>query len=191
MGREALIEALRAKADVDRAALWSDVRAQAEARRAELERAAAEARARGREALALLQRRLEEASLAELSRRRRALRTQAALRLAEHCRELALAELPRLRDGRLFDRLAGELPALEWRRIEVNPADADAARARYPGAAVTENPAISGGLNAATADDRICLENSLETRLAAAWPDLVPALLARLLPEAAEDAAAS
>jgi vacuolar-type H+-ATPase subunit E/Vma4 len=190
VGRDALLESLRARAAEERAALWAEVRSQADALRAELAQAAAAERERSRATLATLELRLAEASATELRRQQRVLRTEAALRLEQRCRELARSELPGLRDERLFSRLAQELPPLEWRSVEVNPADASRAQALFPDAAVVCLATITGGLNVATRAERVRIENSLETRLEMAWPDLVPQLLASLLPETADVAPA-
>jgi vacuolar-type H+-ATPase subunit E/Vma4 len=77
----------------------------------------------------------------------------------------------------LFEALALELPPCRWQSVRVNPADAELAARHFPGAAVEADPAISGGMEVACDEGRVAVSNSLETRLATAWPDLLPGLL--------------
>jgi vacuolar-type H+-ATPase subunit E/Vma4 len=194
MGREALLESLRGKAAADREAVWRDARAAADAYRAELARVAEAERAKYAQAAASLTRRMESETVTESRRRAREARAKAALALAERCRRLAAAELPRLREefgDALFPALAAELPAFEWQRVQVNPADVDRARSSFPAAQVAGDAAISGGMTVDAAEGRIQVSNTLETRLAMAWPDILPALIGTLLPESRDDAAAA
>jgi vacuolar-type H+-ATPase subunit E/Vma4 len=194
MGREALLESLRGKAAADREAVWRDARAAADDYRAELARVAEAERAKYAQAAASLTRRMESETVTESRRRAREARAKAALGLAERCRRLAAAELPRLREefgDALFPALAAELPAFEWQRVQVNPADVDRARSSFPAAQVAGDAAISGGMTVDAAEGRIQVSNTLETRLAMAWPDILPALIGTLLPESRDDAAAA
>jgi vacuolar-type H+-ATPase subunit E/Vma4 len=194
MGREALLESLRGKAAADREAVWREARAAADAYRAELARVAEAERAKYAQAAAALTRRMERETTAEARRRAREARAEAALGLAERCRRLAAAELPRLRQelgGVLFSALAAELPAFDWQRVQVNPADADLARSSFPAAQVVCDAAISGGMTVDAAEGRIQVSNTLDTRLAMAWPDILPGLIGTLLPESRDDAAAA
>jgi vacuolar-type H+-ATPase subunit E/Vma4 len=194
MGREALLESLRGKAAADREAVWRDARAAADAYRAELARVAEAERAKYAQAAASLTRRMESETVTESRRRAREARAKAALALAERCRRLAAAELPRLREefgDALFPALAAELPAFEWQRVQVNPADVDRAHSSFPAAQVAGDAAISGGMTVDAAEGRIQVSNTLETRLAMAWPDILPALIGTLLPESRDDAAAA
>lgn len=183
MGREALLQSLRAKAEEDRAALWRDARAAADAFRAELARRADEERQVRAAALAALRRALDEEAEVEATRRSREREAAVSVALGERCRRLAVEALARLRDERgdaTFLLLAAELPGLDWRRVAVNPADEALAKSRFPGASVTCDPSIHGGVDVATIDGRIRVSNTLDTRLATAWPDLLPQLLAEL-----------
>ena len=76
--------------------------------------------------------------------------------------------------------LACELPERGWQCVRVNPADADAAARRFPGAVVETDPGISGGMEVECEDGRVRISNTLEARLEAAWPDLLPRLIAEL-----------
>jgi len=186
MGREALLESLRARAAEDRAALWRDAHAAADGYRAELAAVAAQERAKHAAALEALRRQLADETSAAVARRGRELGAKVAVTLGERCRRIAIEELPRLHDERgdeLFTRLAAELPQLDWQRVEINPVDVERARARFPQAHITGNGAIHGGMDVEARDGRIRICNSLDTRLAMAWPDLLPKLLADLRPE--------
>lgn len=183
MGREALLQSLRAKAEEDRAALWRDARAAADALRVELARRADEERQVRAAALAALRRALEDEAEVAASRRSREREAAVAVALGERCRQLAVEELGRVRAERgdeTFLLLAAELPGLDWQRVAVNPADEALAKSRFPRASVTCDPSIHGGLNVTARDDRIHVSNTLDTRLATAWPDLLPRLLADL-----------
>lgn len=191
MSRSALIESLRAKAARDAEAAWMAARREAEkhhaglaaalaARREELARVA-EATARG------------EASqrLAEARHEARAERMSAIVDLAARLRELAEAELSAFgQEGGevLFTTLADELPERDWQRIRVNPSQVETAKGRFPDAAIEPDEAVSGGLEATAEDGRLYVDNSLEARLVAAWPDLVPGLVAEALAERESDA---
>lgn len=184
MGRAALIESLRSRAAEDVAALWSDVRARAEAYRVELAHALEQQRLREAEAAAVLARKLQDEATAAARHRAREIRAQAALVLAERLHRLAVVELPQLRAARgpeLFQGLADELPQRDWQRVRVNPCDREAACARFPAAEVVCDPAICGGLQVETDAGRIRVSNTLETRLESAWPDLLPTLANELL----------
>jgi vacuolar-type H+-ATPase subunit E/Vma4 len=193
MGREALLESLRARAAEDREAVWAEARASAERHRVELARVGEAERVSASQAAAALEQVL--ASEAEIDARRlaRERRARAALALAERCRQLAIAELPRLRESggpALFTALAQEAPTLAWERVSVNPADADLARKIFPHAEVASDPKISGGMALEVDGGRIRIGNTLDTRLATAWPDILPQLVGGLLPENLDDAAA-
>ena len=190
MGRETLLEALRTQAVADKARLWDEARAGAQSHRAELARALEEERTRQVAAAEASARRLEEEALAGARHRARELRTRAAITLAERCRGLAEAELTRLRaEGGtpLFRALAGELPARPWSRVRVHPDDLEIARELFAGAEVVAERGISGGMEVEAEDGRIRISNTLETRLATAWPDILPGLVRELLPDGGDE----
>jgi vacuolar-type H+-ATPase subunit E/Vma4 len=194
MGRAALIESLRSKAGEDVEALWRDARASAESYRSELAGVLEKQRAMDAQAAATLARKLEYDASTEARRRASEVRAEAMLSLASRLRSLAIAELPRLRrEGGepLFAALARELPRRDWDRVRVNPADCDLARACVPGAEVESDESIRGGLEVEAEVGRIRISNTLETRLDTAWPDLLPGLIAGLLPESRDDRTAA
>lgn len=183
MARTALIESLRSHASRDARALWDAARAEARRRQDELDAALAQERCRLDGALAEETRRIEAQTRAAAAQRAREAGAGVAVALAERLLALAQAELPGLvvapREA-LFEALARELPPCRWQSVRVSPADAELAAGRFPGAAVEADPAISGGMEVACDEGRVAVSNSLETRLASAWPDLLPGLLADL-----------
>lgn len=109
------------------------------------------------------------------------LRAEAALAL--RLQERARSSLPQLDNDdaeRLFRLLAAELPPQPWQTIWTTPGASAAAAALFPAATIITDPALAGGIKAATADNALTVDNTLETRLEKLWPDLLPQLLAAL-----------
>lgn len=183
MARTALIESLRSHASRDVQAVWDAARAEARRRQDELDAALAQERRRLDDALAAEARRIETQAQVEAAYKAREASAGVAVALAGRLLALARAELPGLAAApreALFEALALELPPCRWQCVRVNPADAGLAARRFPGATVETDPAISGGMEVACDEGRVAVSNSLETRLAIAWPDLLPGLLADL-----------
>jgi len=183
MARTALIESLRSQASRDAQALWDAARAEVRRQQDELDEALEQERHRLDDTLAAETRRIESQARAQAAHKAREASAGVAVALAERLLALAHAELSGLADGArgaLFEALARELPPCSWQSVRVNPADAELAARRFPGAAVELDPAISGGMEVACDEGRIAVSNALETRLAIAWPDLLPGLLADL-----------
>jgi V/A-type H+-transporting ATPase subunit E len=120
--------------------------------------------------------------VAEAAREAALIRLRAEHELSLRLRERAGACLARLHreGGGDLAQLAGELPDAPWSTIRVAPADSLPARGLFPGAEVREDPAITGGLAASTADGSLTVVNTLESRLEKGWPDLLPRLVAEL-----------
>ena len=112
----------------------------------------------------------------------RRIRTEAEQALAERLYRLARCSLGRLRvdPDRLFTLLAAELPAADWERVAVNPADRAVAGRTFPGAAIVDEPAITGGCEAEAEGGRIRIVNTLEKRLERGWPELLPEIVRSL-----------
>ena len=183
MARPALIESLRRQAARDAQAVWDGARAEAERRRAELATTLEQERLRLDQAVVAEVQRVESQGAAEAEHKARETNAGATVALAERLLQLARAELPQLcgtARGPVLDALARELPLCTWRCVRVNPADAMLARQRFPDAIVETDPSISGGMEVACEDGRIAVSNTLETRLAIAWPDLLPGLIAEI-----------
>jgi len=194
VGRTALIDSLREKAAEDAEAAWTAVRDEADGLRAGFSAALDQERTRLSGLAGAEARRRGEQQLAEARRQARALRMEAAVRLAAQLRQLAEEELPALgRQGgeQLFKQLAGELPPRSWENVRVHPADATLAQARFPDAGLTSDDSISGGLEVTAEDGRVRLANTLEARLDAAWPDLLPELVAEVFATAGEHGSAA
>lgn len=194
MTRPALIAALRAEADRDLAAVRDSARDEVEQLREKLAAAREAERTRLDEEIAAAVRRVEEQGAEEAGRKARESGARAALALAERLLELARAELPGLAGTRreaLFEALARELPRRQWQGVRVNPADAALAARHFPDADVQTEPSISGGLEVHSEDGRIEVSNTLETRLANAWPDLLPTLLGQLVSRSPADGGAA
>jgi len=181
VGRSALIESLRAKAAQDAEAARAAARREADEHRARLAAALAEKREALWQAAEASARAQAAERLAQARHEARALHMSAVVDLAARLRELAESELAALgkRGGAaLFEALADEPPARDWQTVRVNPAQAKAARARFPDAEVEIDESVSGGLEVSAEDGRLRVDNTLEARLENAWPDLLPGLVA-------------
>ena len=182
MAHAALIETVQQKAACAVAAIWADARAEAARCHEEADRAVEQQRE-------LLDRRLRavtaaarHAATADAVCRARVIRNTARTSVADRAHTLAAAALATLRDSRYADRfraLVDELPKREWQRITVNPADIALARLHFPGREVAADAAISGGVIAEDAALRV--NNTLEQRLAAGWPELLPGVMSDVL----------
>ncbi|MEW6218717.1 MAG: V-type ATP synthase subunit E [Thermodesulfobacteriota bacterium] len=91
-------------------------------------------------------------------------------------------------DRQTFQCLAAELPPAPWAVIRVAPADAGLARELFPAARIEMDPALAGGLVAVSADGCIRVDNSLATRLAALWPEILTRAAAEILERCAHAA---
>jgi vacuolar-type H+-ATPase subunit E/Vma4 len=194
MARPALIESLRSQAARDLEAIRAEARADAERYRAELAARLEEERARLDQLTAAEVRRVEADGAAAAERKAREMRAVATVTLADRLLAIAVGELPQLRGttpARQFEALARELPQRDWQRVCVNPADVADARRRFPGATIEGNPAIAGGMELECDDGRIRISNTLETRLAIAWPDLLPELIAQVAARSHPDGTAA
>lgn len=191
MGRRELLEALQRQGAETLAAIAAAEAAEEERLRREAAERAAQERQRHE---ADVTRRCEErrsALLAAASREAALIRLRAEHLLGLRLLERARACLVRLRSGedeRLFRQLAAELPAAVWGTVAVAAADRAPAAACFPDAVVTVDPALSGGVRAVSSDGSLTVDNSLETRLARLWPDLLPVLMAELRTMPGEEA---
>jgi vacuolar-type H+-ATPase subunit E/Vma4 len=84
----------------------------------------------------------------------------------------------------MFEALADEIPGRAWPRVRVNPADSDLARHRFPDAEILADDDIVAGLVVEDDDGRIRIDNTLETRLARAWPQILPGIVGEAMKEA-------
>jgi len=179
MGQHELHNALRREADNRIRTLWAEAEAEIEERRTALKRDHDALQQTARQ-----EQRSEEQSVqrtaaakAELEMRRCRLLARAALAK----RLLALAE-PLLmelgaanREG-VWQSAVTELPVAEWQILTVHPDDAQRAHRDFPESEVKTDPTLIGGVIAATAGERIVIDNSLAGRLVRAWPEFLPEL---------------
>ncbi len=110
-------------------------------------------------------------------------RLHAESALEERLLVLARQILPELANddrSRLWQASCEELPAADWTRLKVHPADQEFAGRDFPTAAIECDEALGGGLIVTNADGMIRIDNSLDCRLLRAWPDLLPKLLSEL-----------
>lgn len=174
----ALIDVVRQQASATAAAVWAEARAEAARCRADAERAIACQRDADASRLRAVTDAAAQSANADAVRRARLIRSEAKAAVADRVLAIAVAMLADLRHGRDADQwqtLANELPAREWTRLVVNPADAPLARARFAGSDICADAGISGGVIAEDAALRV--NNTFERRLAAAWPELLPAVM--------------
>jgi vacuolar-type H+-ATPase subunit E/Vma4 len=182
MGRQELEAALRREGEERARQIWTEaevrVREERDAlvRQLAVEKQAETSRMASREAAALEQAYVKARRASSLER------LEAEQQLAQRLWQLALATLPELQDdtGKVFRRLANELPDGPWERVEVHPRDLPAARAILPQAELSEREELIGGLIAHTRDGRIVVINTLTRRLEQAWSELLPQILSEL-----------
>lgn len=189
MSRAGLIQTLQQGAAGDTAALWRDARAEGDKLRLQAAREIDAERLATAQQVAATAQRIEQVATAAAEREARDIRMNAAIALAERIHGLALAELSNLRAQNpesLFSALAAELPALAWQKVRVNPADETLARQHFPQAHVECDTKISGGVETEAEGGRIRVNNTLEARLETIWPELLPGLIATILPEASD-----
>jgi vacuolar-type H+-ATPase subunit E/Vma4 len=186
MGEHELRAALRREADDRIREGWAAAEREVATRRAQVTTDLDALRQTGEEqalAAALAARRAAAATIEQALRRCRLL---AESTLAERLRSLAeqvLTELAEQERDPLWRASVAEIPAAEWRTLRVAPADLLRARRDFPRASVEADNALIGGLIAATAGERIVVDNSLAGRLERGWPELLPELMANLIRE--------
>lgn len=130
---------------------------------------------------------------AEAQHKAHLIRLSARQELSRRLYEMAAGSLPALRDGnydRIFTKMAAELPALDWKSVLVNPADAALARKHFPQAAVKSDANITGGMDVSTAEGSVRIINTFEKRLERAWREMLPGLLKDALREVTDGTSA-
>ncbi|HSP16561.1 MAG TPA: V-type ATP synthase subunit E [Thermoanaerobaculia bacterium] len=178
-----LTQALRRKAKEDAEAVWQKARADAESHRAAKARAYEEQRARAAEQLAAVSAELARRANSDAERGARRILATSKAALSDRLYRLAVETLGGLRDSELFEALAAELPARVWERVRVHPADQSIALKLFPRAEVVCDPGIAGGMDVEVEQGRVRIINTLEARLQAAWPEILPALMKDVLEE--------
>ncbi len=186
MSHPELIEALRKAAEERAAAIWDAARAEAERCRSEAGRETTSQRDRAAEEDAAEAKALSAAAVAEAEDEASRIVLTARATLGERAYGIARAALPRFRDGRyraLLEALAQEIPGRAWPRVRVNSADLDLARRLFPNAEILADDDIVAGLVVEDDDGRIRIDNTLETRLARAWPEILPGVVGDAMKE--------
>ena len=115
--------------------------------------------------------------------------THLAIRLFELAKQL-LHEL--IIDSRevVWLSLCQELPVSKWATISIHPKDFPFAERDFPAARIERKENLVGGVIVQSADECICIDNSLFCRLAQAWPDILPKLMNSLREKVDNDATA-
>jgi len=180
MGCKELIASLRSTGEEKARAIMQEAEAEATAFRQDILHRIEELRkaSAGEQSLAASALAVKVRSEAESSAR--TLRTGAEQALAARLFLLAAVHVGILREqgyARAFRNMAGELPSLSWKTVRVNAVDRDLAREQFPQAEIVVDDHITGGMDAATDDDRVRVINTLEKRLERAWTDMLPGLI--------------
>lgn len=119
----------------------------------------------------------------------KALREAALIRLrAEHSLSLRLWDRALIavmqhrpeHPEKLWRDLAAELPPDQWLTVQVNPGAVSLATSCFPGAEIIVDAELSAGFKATTADGGLTVDNTLQTRLARLWPELLPQLMTEM-----------
>ena len=178
MAHAALIDVVRQQAAAAVAAVWAEARAAAARCRDEADRSIDRQRDEDASRLRAVAAAAAQAANADAARRARIIRSEAKAAVADRVHRLAVAALPKFRDASYparFAALAAELPERNWTHVVVNGADAPLARTHFGGPAVAFDDGLIGGVIAE--DDGLRVNNTFERRLAAAWPELLPAVM--------------
>jgi V/A-type H+-transporting ATPase subunit E len=180
MSGRALVESLRRAADEKVRVLWEEAEAEKSRLRSAFEERIRRMRADNSLVLAARAEDLLSEALSEAKRRERLLRFTAEKALSDRLYSLASSALKGLRDDQytsLFEKLALELPPLDWRTVRVNPADVGLAKKRFPGAEIMPDERVAGGMDVAAESGAIRAINTLGKRLERSWPEMLPVLI--------------
>jgi vacuolar-type H+-ATPase subunit E/Vma4 len=183
MGRRELLEALQREGREKVAAITARRAATEERLRAEKAHKIDELRQKHQKQHELLCNSRKRTLVAQASREAALIRLRAEHALALRLHERARHALPQLYADdaqHLFAQLAAELPLLPWQTIWTTPGAISAASALFPTATIVADPALAGGIKAATTENHLTVDNTLETRLEKLWPDLLPRLMEEL-----------
>jgi vacuolar-type H+-ATPase subunit E/Vma4 len=121
-----------------------------------------------------------EALQAEANSAIRRIGLRAERALAERLYTVAKDSLHTLRNVGYQDVLQGfarELPQFTWKKVRVNPEDAELARELFPGAEIQAAPEIIGGLEAVSEGERVRVVNTFEKRLERMWEEMLPEIM--------------
>jgi len=180
MGCRELIGSLRLAGEEKLKALRAEAEQEAERVRAEAERRVDALREEHARRHAVEAARHADALMAEANAAVRAVGLRAERALADRLYDVARASLHTLRNEGyrdVFTGFARELPQFTWTSVRVHPADVNLARELFPEAEVAVDPALIGGLVAASEGDRVRVVNTFEKRLERLWEEMLPDIM--------------
>lgn len=173
----ALVEDVQRKTAEAVTAIWAEARDQSAHARSDSARTIEQQRAAAAVDLDTASAAERRKSTADAETQSRRIVAAARVALASRLEAVAHAQLTHLRSAypTCFESLAQELPARQWTRVIVNPADRDVAVRLFPTAEIVADPALVGGVIAEA--DGLRVTNTWTSRLAAAWPELLPGVM--------------
>lgn len=175
MGRDELVRALEEKGRAEIEEVRCQVEAEADRYRADKEKEIDRQRHRCREQAADSAGQECRQVIWRVDRLMRSFELQARYELERRLQAVARDELDRLEPGlrrRCLERLGKEIPVGDWERVAVHPDDVEAAERLFSDCRVEDDDRIAGGLAIATGDGKIEINNTLNRRLEALWPEM-------------------
>ncbi|MBW2471184.1 MAG: V-type ATP synthase subunit E [Deltaproteobacteria bacterium] len=183
MGLEELISTLRKNEQKQIEEIWQAVKNEAESLRQHIADAIADITRNHAEQLNSACQKSMRSIFADASIQTREKKLSTYKSLEQALKDAALKELSGLRTHNyeaVFAKLVAELPARQWEKILVNPADLKLAAHFFSADIIETNQSISGGLVASTAENKIIVDNTFEKRLEKKWFHLLPAILVKI-----------
>lgn len=183
MGCEELIESLRKEAARKAAGIWREAEEEAAAIRAGVSARLKEMRQYGTTGYSD-----EKAGqiLLDAGKKAQLIKLESDEALSGRLFALAISSLGILREEgyeKIFAGLALELPSYEWKRVKVNPHDTALAGKYFPGAEITADRTITGGMELEAEEGGVRVINTFEKRLERLWPQMLPGLVEEILKE--------
>lgn len=183
MGESELKIALRREGDERVRDIWQVAEESVTKRRRELEVEMEQVRSEADRQLQLEVSRIRNSLLAQAQTRVMESRLHAEAAFEERLKLLTsqlLAELAGRNRDVLWQGLCAELPPAEWAIVTVSPLDQKLAARDFPMAEIELDDALDGGMVATSVGGVMRIDNSLNTRLSRAWPDLLPQLMSEV-----------
>lgn len=183
MGLEELISTLRKNEQKQIEDIWQEAKSEAESLRKQIADAITDISRNHAEKLNSACQRSRREIISEAAIKLRKKKLLIYTSLARSLYDAAIKQLPVLRTQnyeKVFTELAADLPANQWEKISVNPADLQLAAKVFPAEIIASDPAITGGLIGEAADATIIIDNTFRKRLEKKWAYLLPAILAKI-----------
>ena len=183
MGLDELINTLKKNEQQQIDDIWQAVKNEAENLRTQIAEAIAAITKNHADQLASACQKSMRAIFSETEVKTREKKLFAYQALDQALRNAALKQLTALRKQnyeKIFATLVRELPERQWEKIIVNPADLELAANFFSVNSIQQDPAVSGGLVALTANNRIIVDNTFEKRLERKWLHILPQLIAEI-----------